>query len=90
MAHPAVRRATVIPLPRRPGADALPGGIVEPQLYRPAVRPGVAPRPELLDRLRHAGAGHGRGDGCSACGQSATLPDAPARRSGQADADAYR
>jgi LuxR family maltose regulon positive regulatory protein len=54
MANTAARRAEVIPLPRHRGADPLPVEILESKLYRPVVRPGVVPRPELLDRLRAA------------------------------------
>src|SRR3954452_11685719 len=54
MGNTAARRAEVIPLPRHRGADALPVEILESKLYRPVVRPGVVPRPELLHRLRAA------------------------------------
>ena len=53
MAGPPRGRAVIrLPLPRRPGD--LPVRILESKLYRPAIRPGVIPRPQLLDQLRAA------------------------------------
>ena len=48
---PATRGAVAgPPRPRSPGD--LPVDVLESKLYRPAIRPGVVPRAQLLDRLR--------------------------------------
>ncbi len=44
------RSTTEVP----PGRDDLPVEILESKLYRPAIRPGVVPRPALVERLRLA------------------------------------
>src|SRR5215217_2434223 len=43
------RNVVRLPLPRSRGN--LPVDVLESKLYRPVIRPGVVPRPDLLDRL---------------------------------------
>src|SRR4051794_26250958 len=48
----STRAGADVPSPRRPGT--LPVDILESKLYRPGIRTGVVPRPELIARLRAA------------------------------------